>query len=240
MVESILKTPEPASSPAVAWSSVGRLAAAGTLVLGAAFELAANSIGSLATETGVTTLDQVREASEQPGTANLIFVFALLAVPFLVGSALVYTLLSRHRSPRLAYTGGSLLGFGLISLGAVEGYQVLAVALAADGRVNLTTLADVIEKTSSPAVMVMYLMFIPFAFFGLLASAAALWRSRAVPYGAVLLIPAFILVDFFLKEGFGLVPEFVGPAISFVASVWIASAILLAPRQARLHHPSEM
>lgn len=140
-------------------------------------------------------------------------------------------LLSRRRSPRLAYTGGILLGFGLVSLSAVEGYQTLAVALAANGRIDLTALAGVIEETSSVAVMAMFLMFIPFAFFGLLTSAAALWRSRAVPRGAVLLIPAFIVVDFFLREGFGLVPEFVGPAISFVAACWIAWAVLMAGRQ---------
>lgn len=238
MAGSILRTPEPTASPAVSWSSAGRLVAAGTLVLGAAFELAANSIGTQ--ELGSTTLDEVRWASENPGASNLILVFALLAVPFLAGSALVYTLLSKHRSPRLAYAGGALLGFGLVSLGAVEGYQTLAVALATDGRIDPAILAEVVEETSSLSIAVMFLMFIPFAFVGLLTSAAALWRSRAVARGAVLLIPAFIVVDFFLNEGFGIAPDFAGPAISFVAALWIASAILLAPRQVSTHHPPEM
>lgn len=205
---------------------MGRLAAGGTLVLGAGFELAANSIGPQ--ETGSSTLDEIRWAADHPGSANLIFVCALLAVPFLVGTALVYVLLSRQRSPRLAYTGGTFLGFGLVSLSAVEGYQTLAIALAQNDRLDLAALAEAIDKVSSPAVIVMFLMFIPFAFLGLLISAAALWRSGAVPRGAVLLIPASIVVDFFLKEGFGIGPEFAGPAIAFVAAAWIAWAVLMA------------
>lgn len=226
----MFRVPDAATSPAAHWTSVGRLAAVGTLVLGAGFELAANSIGPQ--ETGSTTLDEIRWAADHPGSASLIFVFALLAVPFLVGTALVYVLLSRQRSPRLAYAGGILLGFGLVGLSAVEGYVTLAIALAQDDRFDLTALAEAVDKVSSPAVIVMFLMFIPFAFFGLLTSAAALWRSGAVPRGAVLLIPAFIVVDFFLNEGFGIAPDFAGPAISFVAACWIALAVLMAGRAA--------
>lgn len=43
-IASIFKVPEPAASPAARWTRAGRVAAAGTLVLGAGFELAANSI----------------------------------------------------------------------------------------------------------------------------------------------------------------------------------------------------
>lgn len=224
----MFKVPEPAASPALRWTRPGRIAAAVTLVLGAGFELLANSIGPQA---ATTTLDDVRWAAEHTGKANLVFVFALLAVPFLVASAFVYVLLSRQRSPRLAYTGGILLGFGLVNLSAVEGYQTMMVLLAEDGRIDLAVLAEVIDKASSPAVVVMFLTFIAFAFFGLLISATALWRSGAVPRAAVLLIPVFVIVDFFLREGSGVVPEFAGPAISFVAAFWIALVVLrTAPR----------
>lgn len=220
---------EPAASPAARWSRGGRVAAASALVLGAGFQLAANTIGPQTT--AATTLDQFRWAVDHPGNANLIYIFALLAAPFSVGTALVYVLLSRHRSPRLAYTGGTLLGFGLVALAAVEGYQTLAIALISDGRVDLRVLAAVADGSSSPAVAVMFVMFIPFAFFGLLTSAAALWFSRAVPRGAVLLIPAFLFVDFFLHEGLGLVPQFAGPAVAFIGACWIAWAVLTAGAQ---------
>lgn len=223
---SILKIPEPTASPAARWTLVARVAAAGTLVLAAGLQLAANSIGA---QTG-STLDAVRWVADHPDLANLASVSALLSVPFYLGTVLVYVLLSRRRSPRLAYTTGILLGCGFVGLSAVEGYEALAVALAQDGRFDLTALAEVVDQMSSPSGIAMLLILIPFSFFGLLASTVALWRSRAVPRAAVLLIPAYILVDFFLYEQFGVVPGFAGPAISFVAACWIASAVLLARR----------
>ena len=51
--------------------------------------------------------------------------------------------------------------------------------------------------------------------------AVALWRSRAVPRGAVLLIPVFMITDIFLQQGVA------GHAIALVGAAWIASAVLL-------------
>ena len=51
--------------------------------------------------------------------------------------------------------------------------------------------------------------------------AVALWRSGAVPRGAVLLIPAFLVTDIFLQQGVA------GHAIALVGAAWIASAVLL-------------
>jgi hypothetical protein len=48
-----------------------------------------------------------------------------------------------------------------------------------------------------------------------------------VPRGAVLLIPLFIVTDFFLQQGV------IGHAIALVGAVWIASAVLRAPAQAK-------
>jgi hypothetical protein len=222
----MLNVPEPAASPAAHWTSAGRLTAAGALVLGAGFMLASHLIEP---ETE-TPLDAVRWIAEHPDRANLAKVLTLLAMPFLFGTALVYVLLSRQRATRLAYAGGILLGCGFVGLSAVEGYETLAYALAQDGRFDLTALAGVVGEMSSTPAIAMLLVFVPCAFFGLLASAVALWRSRAVPRAAVLLIPTFIVVDFVLNEGLGLVPQFAGPAISFVAASWIAWWVLRAGR----------
>jgi hypothetical protein len=227
ILASTLKIPEPTASPAARWTSAARLAAAGTLVLGAGLQLAANSIGA---QTG-STLDAAQWVVDHPdlaNLANLASVSALLSVPFFLGTALVYVLLPRQRSPRLAYTTGILLGCGFVGLSAVEGYE--ALALAQDGRFNLTVLAEVVDEMSSPPRIAMMLTLLPFFFIGLLTSAVALWRSGAVPRAAVFLILAFILVDFFLHEQLGVVPAFAGPAIWFVAACWIASAVLLARR----------
>jgi hypothetical protein len=176
------------------------------------------------------TIDAFHWIADHPDLANLTKVFDLLAVPFLFGTVLVYVLLSRQRSPRLAYAGGLLYGCGMVGLSAVEGYETLAYALAQDGRFDLAALADVSDQSSTPAI-VMLLIFLPFAFFGLLTSAVALWRSGAVPRAAVLLIVAFLVVDVFLgPEGFGIAPDWVSRVIAFVGACWIASAVLLAGR----------
>jgi hypothetical protein len=211
------------ASPAATWTSGGRFAAAGTLVAGAGFQLASIAIEPEADR----TVDALHWTAGHPDQANLARVLFLLAIPFLVGTALVYVMLARQRSPRLAYAGGALFGCGMVGLSAVAGYETLAAALANDGRFDLTALAEVADGSSPPAVA-MLLIFVPFAFFGLLASAAALWRSRAVPRGAALLIATFILVDFFLSEGLGLVPSSAAHAIGLVAACWIAWSLLTA------------
>jgi hypothetical protein len=227
LVSSMLKVPKPEASPAANWTSAGRIAAATTLVLAAAFPLASHLMGPI----NPTTIAWLHWVADHPDLANLSKVFELLQMPFLFGTVLVYVLLSRQRSPRLAYAGGILLGCAFVGLSAVHGYETLAYALAQDDRFDLSALADVVDAQSSTPAIVMLLIFIPFAFFGLLTVSVALWRSGAVPRAAVLLIVAFLVVDFFLgPEGFGIAPDWVSRVISFVGACWIASAVLLVGR----------
>lgn len=229
ILASILKIPEPTASPATRWTSAGRIAAATTLVLGAAFPLASHLMVPVTAVRSV--IDWLHWVADHPDLANLSMVFGLLQMPFLFGTVLVYVLLSRQRSPRLAYAGGILLGCGFVGLSAVHGYETLAYALAQDDRFDLSALADVVGAQSSTPAIVMLLIFLPFAFFGLLTSAVALWRSGAVPRAAVLLIVAFLVVDVFLgSNGFGIAPDWVSRVISFVGACWIASAVLLVGR----------
>jgi hypothetical protein len=137
---------------------------------------------------------------------------------------LVYVLLSRERSRRLAYAGGILLGCGMVGLTAIQGFETLEFALAQDGRFDLTALADAVDDVSTPPGIAMLLLFLPGAFFGLLTMTVALWRSVAVPRGAVALIPLFMLVDIVLGMGR------LGHAISFVGACWISWAVLSAER----------
>src|SRR5215217_7841970 len=226
LVSSMLKVPKPEASPAANWTSAGRIAAATTLVLGAAFPLAAHLMVPVTVR---SVIDWLHWTADHPDLANLSKVFELLQMPFLFGTALVYVLLSRERSPRIAYAGGILFGCGMVGLSAVHGYETLAYALAQDGRFDLTALADVVGAQSSTPAIVMLLIFLPFAFFGLLTSAVALWRSGAVPRAAVLLIVAFLVVDVFLIEGFG-APVWASHVFAFVGACWIGSAVLLAGR----------
>ena len=230
LVSSLLKVPKPAASPAANWTSASRIAAAATLILSAAFPLASHLMAGLIGPKTDRTIDWFHWIADHPDLANLMKVFELLQLPFLFGGVLVYVLLSRQRSPRLAYAGGILLGCGCVGLSAVEGYETLAYALAQDGRFDLRALADVVDAQSSTPAIVMLLIFIPFALFGMLTVTVALWRSGAVPRAAVLLIPAFMVVDFILYEGFGIAPAWASHVISFVGACWIGSAVLLAER----------
>jgi hypothetical protein len=215
----IVRAPDLRASPATRFTPVGRLAAAGTLALGAAFQLAAFITEPQHDE----TIDRFEWIAENPGRADLAKLFDVLAMPFLFGTVIVYVLLSRERSRRIAYTAGVLLGCGMVGLSMIQGYETFAFTVVQDGSFDLAALADAFEETSPPAIA-MLLFFIPGVLFGLLTMAVALWRSQAVPLGAVALIPAFIVVDVFLSRGLE------GHVISFVGACWIASAVLLAGR----------
>jgi len=67
-------------------------------------------------------------------------------MPFLFGTVVVYVLLSRGRSRRLAYVAGILPAFGMIGLTAAHGYEILQFKLAQDGRFDLTDPADAVDS----------------------------------------------------------------------------------------------
>jgi len=225
-MDGIFRAPELEASPATHFTPVGRLGAAATLVLGAAFQLAA----FIAEPKHDETVDRFQWIADNPERADLAKLFDVLAMPFLFGTVIVYVLLSRERSRRLAYAAGILLGCAMVGLSMIQGYETFAFTVVQDGSFDLAALADAFEETSPPAIA-MLLLFIPGAFFGLLTMTVALWRSRAVPRGAVLLIPAFIVVDLFMSRGLE------GHVISFIGACWIASAVLLAGRAASAAQP---
>jgi hypothetical protein len=219
-VLSTLGTPDVAASPATRFTSAGRLAAAGTLVLGAGFQLAA----FLILPTHDETLERLQWIADHAARAETAKVFDILAMPFLLGTAVVYLLLARDRSPRLAWAGGILLALGMVGLSVLQGLETLEYALATDGRFELATLADAVDDLSTAPAVAFFVMFIGGAFFGLLISSVALWRSRAVPRGAVLLLPLFIVVDGFLQR------PVEGHVVSLAAALWFATAVLRAGR----------
>jgi ABC-type transport system involved in cytochrome c biogenesis permease subunit len=219
-VLSQLAAPDVTASPAGRFTPIARLAAAGTLVLGAAFQLAS----FLTIPSHDETAERLRWVADHAARAELSKVFDILAMPFLLGTAVVYLLLSRERARRLAWAGGLLLALGMVGLSAIQGVETLEFALATDGRFELAALADAVDNISTAPAAVLFVMFIGGALFGLVISSVALWRSQAVPRAAVLLIPLFILVDFFLSR------PIEAHVISFVAALWIASAVLRAGR----------
>jgi len=168
------------------------------------------------------TIDRLQWIAEHPARAEVSKTFDILAVPSLIGTAIVYLLLARERAPRLAWTGGILLGLGMCGLMAVEGYETLEFALVHDGRFDLHALAHVVDNLSTAPEIVLGIMFIVCAVLGVVVTAIALWRSRVVPRAVPLLMIVFIVTDA------GLSQPLLGHVIALVAATWLAFTILQA------------
>jgi hypothetical protein len=222
-VASLLEVPEPAASPAARFTYIGRLAAATTLVLGAGFQFASFMIEPAGND---ETIDRLRWVAEHPDRANIAKLCDVLAMPFLLGSALVFVLLARERSRRLAYVAGVFLGFGLVGLTIIQGFETMEFGLAQDERVNVTTLAAAVDDVLIPPAVAMILLLLIGGSLGLLSMSVALWRSGAVPRAAAALIALFFVVDFLLQMGR------TAHLIELIGFSWIALAVLRAGRAA--------
>jgi hypothetical protein len=138
---------------------------------------------------------------------------------------IVYVLLARERSPRLAWAGGILLGLGLCGV-TLHGFETLEFAVVRDGRFDLVALADLVDNVSTAPAIAMAIIFLGGVTLGILVTSAALWRSGAVPRGAALLLVVFFIVDAPLSQ------PLIGHLIALVGALWIASAIRRAREEA--------
>lgn len=202
--------------PAAGLSVPARSAAAATLILGTGLQAASWLIFA-----EPDSAARYIWIAANPGPAEVAKVFDVLAMPFLIGAVVVYVMLGRQRSPRLAWIGGVLLGAGLVGLTAIQGSEVLAFTLAEDDVLDPQTLAEVTDGLSSPSAIAVLALFLPGVAIGLLLTAAALWRSRAAPRPAVLLLVAFLTIDLL---GRGVEAHL----IAFAAATWIAVTLLRA------------
>jgi hypothetical protein len=210
------------ASPALGWTLAGRLAAATVLAAGSALQLVSHLIQPALPDID----DALAWAAANPELANDTKLLDVLALPFLFGTAAVYVLLSRRRSPRLAYTGGLLLGCGLVGLSGIEGYETLLADLAGNHDTDLDALAAVADQTTSPAAVLMLSLLILGSLLGTLTLAIALWRSAAIPRVAAALVAAPLLVDLVFIESLAVWPHWVPHAISLFTNCWIGWVLL--------------
>src|SRR2546421_4009224 len=159
-----------AESPAARFTPLGRLAAAGTIVVGATFQVLAFAL----IPDFDKSVDRLQWIADHNSQAQLSKTFDLLAVPFLLGAVIVYVLLGRDRSPRLAWTGGILLGLGMCGLLSVQGFETLEYSLAGDGRFSRRALADVVDNLSTAPAVAVAILFIGRAALGILVTAVSL------------------------------------------------------------------
>lgn len=217
---SAFAVPDRAANPAARFSTLGRAAAAGTLVVGATFQVLAFALMPDFDK----TVGRLQWITDHPTQAAASKTFDVLAVPFLLGAVIVYFLLARERAPRLAWAGSILLGLGMCGLMGVQGLETLEFQLARDGRFNLHALADVVDNISGAPAIALGLMFIGGAALGIVVTSIALWRSRAVPRAIPVLLIVFFLVDVAASQ------PLIAHVIALIAAVWIAWTILAAQR----------
>ena len=219
-VVSALTVADREANPAARFTALGRWAAAGTLVVGATFQVVAFAL----IPDFDNTVDRLEWIAAHSARAEVSKTFDLLAVPFLLAGVIVYVLLTRERTPRLAWASGIVLGLGLCGLMAVQGWETLEFALVTDGRFHLVPLADVADNAATAPAAAMGIMFIAGAVFGIVLTALALWRSRVVPRAVPILMIAFIVTDIALSQ------PLIAHVIALVGALWIATTILGATR----------
>jgi hypothetical protein len=200
-------------SPASLWSRTGRAGAALTL-------LASGALWFVADVIGFGHDDELAYGVAHPTLAGIGITADMLAVPFLFGSLLVWLLLSRTASRRLAAIGAGLLVLGFTGQAMINGVGMLGYGIARSHRIDIGTYSDVINNhLSGLPVTVFMAMFFLGAFLGIVIAMIALWRSRAVPRTAIALLLGFQVVQ---ATG---VP-FPATGIALVGLAWMAVAIL--------------
>jgi len=209
------------SHPASSLGMPARLAAAATLVLGFALHLASLVISGTPHNSDPTTW--MTWVAENPGPAQLSKTLDVLFVPFMVGGVVVYVMLGRLRSRRLAWVGGVLFAGGLVGLASHEGYEAFAYTLVVSGSLDPQGAAGVLLE-SSPADTAAQILFLAGLAIGLPLTVLSLWRSRAVPRAAALLLLLFLIVDL---SGWRVASHLLGLA----GATWIAVVVLTAPRK---------
>jgi hypothetical protein len=135
-----------------------------------------------------------------PAQIGVSMASGLLAVPFLLGAIAVLVTLTKARSQRLAWIGGTFMTFGMVGLAAAHGYELAAYGLTLSGKLDAAIATLNGDMLGLPGV-VLFAMFLGGAVLGTLALAAAAWRSPLVPRIVVVIMLAFAVLDFAVGQG---------------------------------------
>jgi hypothetical protein len=187
MTEAADFRPSPPSAHAQRWTRGVRAAAATVLVVGPALQVAA------------WTLDP-GEGAADPSAGNLAreelsLALNLASVPPLIGAVAAMVGLARLGSARLAWAGGGLFATGLAALGMLLGGEVVANGLGLDAAIGPAAVDAALLRLETLPTTVMNGLFLLGVGLGVPLTAAALWRSRAVPRAAAGLLVLFLVLD---------------------------------------------
>jgi len=192
-----------------------RWVAAGLLVAGPLLQVIEFLLESPLDDTAA----RVAYWAAHPTRIGLSMAVGLLAVPFLIGEFAVLVALSRERARRLAWAAAALLTLAMAGLAAVHGAEMIAYGLARSGNQAAAVAALEGSDVGLPGA-VLFVMFLGGAALGILALAAALWRSPLVPRIAPVLIVGFAVLDFALRQ------PVLGHLVALAGSVVVAGAVV--------------
>jgi hypothetical protein len=201
------------SSPAAGWPPLGRAAAAAALAAGGALWLVGDLVGF-----GHSGVDRGGYVQSHPVIAGIGVVADMLGTTLLFFALPVWLLLSRQRSPRLAWIGAILGTFGMTAQAVIHGVDITDYMIARSGTVDFAAFHRVIDSGSGLPFAVFMVMFLIGAFVGTAIAMVALWRAGTLPRPALLLWVAFLIVNLVSVP----MPTTI---LAFLALAWMALAI---------------
>jgi hypothetical protein len=210
--------------PAATLSLAVRVAAATTLVLGAGLQAA-----SWLVYAGLDLAATYSLVAAGAGRPDMSLALNTLATPFWIAGVAVYVLLGRIRSPRLAWIGGTLLVVGLTGLATNHGTEIMTYSMVQNAIIDPTQADHATRTLESLPAVVTNIMFLVGVVLGIPLTAAALWRSRAVPRIAAALLVAFLAVDLAGQgTGIGAIGA-IAHILALIAASWIAVTVMRTP-----------
>ena len=214
-------------SGTISWQRGGRYAAAAAFV-GSSFLWFVSDLVSFAAH----GLGRVAFTQAHPQLVGLAVSADMLSVPLMFGTVVVWYLLGRVASPRIATAGAVLLTCGTAGQAILIGVDVAQYVINTHetDRLQPTAFDAALNGSISLPFIVFFGLFYIGAFLGTLVSMVAVWRSRTLPRGALLLATLFLVAS--------MLDVPVATAIELVACLWFALAILGAPQHRLIENPS--
>jgi hypothetical protein len=148
----------------------------------------------------------------------------LSAIPLLIAAALLLARLS-WKMPRLARIGAACNVVGLCGLAAVHGFEAATIAVL-DAHVPAATVAAAAANVQPALAIPLGIMFLGVLTVGVPMMLIALWRSRTVPRGAIVVAFGFMALDFYGPE----IP-FPAHGLLFISYVWMAASLAFGRRR---------
>ena len=208
-------------SGTIGWQRRGRYAAAAAFVGSSLLWFVSDLVLWAANDVGRVAFTQAH-----PELVGLAISADMLSVPLMFATVVAWYFLGAVGSPRIATAGAVLLTCGTAGQAILIGVDVAQFVIITHASEQLSPSAfDIaLNATVSLPFVVFFVLFYIGAFLGTLVSMLAVWRSRTLPRGALLLASLFLVAS--------MVGVPLATAIELAACVWFAAAIVRGPQLA--------